>query len=188
MGDQRLFLRSWLQNPWRVGAVAPSGRVLAELITGDITPEDCPIIELGPGTGAFTRALLARGVPEHRLALVEADSTFARTLQERFPSARILTMDAAMLGHAGGFLGDEQAGAVVSGLPLASMPQAKALAIIEGAFRHLRPDGVFYQFTYLPRGPISPRALGRLGLEARRAGIAFANVPPALVYSIRRMS
>jgi phospholipid N-methyltransferase len=188
MSDRRLFLRSWLQNPLRVGAVAPSGRALAELMTGAITPADCPIIELGPGTGAFTRALLARGIPEHRLVLIEADATFARTLQERFPAARVLTMDAAMLGHASGFLGDEQAGAVVSGLPLASMPAAKTAAIIEGAFRHIRADGAFYQFTYLPRCPIRRPALQRLGLEARRAGIALANVPPAIVYCIRRMS
>jgi phospholipid N-methyltransferase len=186
MSDRRLFLRSWLQNPMRVGAVAPSGRALAELITGQITAADCPIIELGPGTGAFTRALIARGVPEHRLVLIEADASFARTLQDRFPAARVVTMDAAMLGYASGFLGDEQAGAVVSGLPLASMPAAKTSAIIEGAFRHLRPGGAFYQFTYFPRCPIRPDALRRLGLEARRAGIAVVNVPPAIVYCIRR--
>jgi phosphatidylethanolamine/phosphatidyl-N-methylethanolamine N-methyltransferase len=76
LGERLLFWRSWLRNPSRVGAIAPSGRALARLMTARITAADWPVIELGPGTGTFTRALLARGVPEHRLALVEADPAF----------------------------------------------------------------------------------------------------------------
>jgi phospholipid N-methyltransferase len=157
---------------------------LATVITADL-PLSQPIIELGPGTGAFTLALLARGVPEHQLVLVEADPVFARALKGRFPRARVLTMDAVHLGSVAGFF-DEPAGAVVSGLPLLSLPIDQVVAILEGAFRHVTPEGAFYQFTYLPRCPVPWRVLYRLGLEAHRVGCTWANLPPAFVYSLRR--
>jgi phosphatidylethanolamine/phosphatidyl-N-methylethanolamine N-methyltransferase len=60
------------------------------------------------------------------------------------------------------------------------------IAILEASFGHLRPEGAFYQFTYGPRCPVSRALLDRLGLKATRIGWAFANVPPAAVYRIRR--
>lgn len=186
MSDTLLFLRSLLRNPLRTGAVAPSGRTLAQLITADLALSDKPIIELGPGTGAFTQALLARGVPEHRLVLVEANPVFAHTLKARFPRARVLTMDATHLGEVAGFF-DEPAGAVISGLPLLSTPIENVASMLQGAFRHLCPDGALYQFTYLPRCPVPWRLLYRMGLEAHRVGCAWANLPPAFVYRIRRI-
>ena len=187
MSDTLLFLRSLLRDPTRVGAVAPSGRSLANLITADLTSFDKPILELGPGTGAFTQALIARGVPEHRLALVEADPAFARALRIRFPTARVLAMDASALGEVTDIF-DEPAGAIVSGLPLVSMPAATVGAILRGALRHLRPDGSVYQFTYVPRCPVPGRVMAELGLDAFRVGRAWANLPPATVYRLRRAS
>ncbi|MFC4764615.1 class I SAM-dependent methyltransferase [Dyella koreensis] len=185
--DTLLFFRAWLRNPARVGAVAPSGPALARLITADIGPHSGPVIELGPGTGVFTQALLSRGVQAHRLALIEADHGFAGQLLQRFPHARVLSMDAAHLGSAPSIFGEERAGVVVSGLPLLSMPRDKALAIVEGAFsRQLRNDGAFHQFTYGPRCPLPPDELRQLGLEAERIGSAVLNLPPASVYRFRR--
>ncbi|WP_081688988.1 VTT domain-containing protein [Inquilinus limosus] len=183
--DDFAFFRAWLKAPLRVAAVVPSGRALAAAITAEIGPDSAPVIELGPGTGAFTRALIGRGVPEARLALVEAGPEFAALLRERFPAAQVLCMDAARLGTADPF-GGEKAGAVVSGLPVLSMPPKAVIGILDGAFRHLRPDGAFYQFTYGPRCPIPRAILDRLGLKAVRIGRAVANVPPAAVYRITR--
>ncbi|MGK6314630.1 class I SAM-dependent methyltransferase [Neorhizobium sp. DT-125] len=179
------FFQAWLRNPLRVAAVAPSGRALASLITSEISQATGPVIELGPGTGAFTRALIARGVREEDLALIEFGSEFAAALHFRFPGARTLWMDAARLRMVDLFDG-RQAGAVVSGLPVLSMPPRKVIAILTGAFRKMRPDGAFYQFTYGPRCPVPPRLLDHLGLEAERIGGTLANLPPAAVYRIRR--
>ncbi|MGO4394323.1 class I SAM-dependent methyltransferase [Variovorax sp. M-6] len=188
VAEKAMFLRSWLRDPRLVGAVAPSGRSLAALITSDIQSADDPIIELGPGTGVFTEALLARGVPRKRLVLVEADRAFAYSLGRRFPGVRVLHMDAAHLGQTGVFFGGERASAVVSGIPLLAMPVEKALAILRGAFlRHLRADGALYQFTYLPRCPVPHALLERAGLHAVRIGVAVANLPPAFVYRFQRM-
>ena len=187
MNDALLFWRSLLRHPTRIGAVAPSGRALARLITANLPVSDQPIIELGPGTGAFTQALIARGVPEHRLALVEADPAFAKTLTRRFPCARVLTMDAIHLGDVADLF-DTPAGAILSGLPLLSMPTENVAAILRGAFRHLGPGGALYQFTYLPRCPAPRPVLDELQLETARVGCAWANLPPAFVYRFRRAS
>jgi phospholipid N-methyltransferase len=187
VSDTLLFWRSLLRHPTRIGAVAPSGRALARLITADLPASNTPIIELGPGTGAFTQALIARGVPEHRLALIEADPEFARTLAARFPRARVLTMDATHLGDVADLF-DEPAGAILSGLPLLSMPIGNVGAILRGAFRHLGAGGALYQFTYLPRCPVPRRVLQELQLDTLRVGCAWANVPPAFVYRFRRSS
>lgn len=185
IGEALGFFRAWLADPRRVAAVAPSGRALARLMTSEISEATGPVIELGPGTGAFTRALLERGVPQERLALVEAGSEFAVALEARYPLARTLWMDAARLSQIDPFDG-EPAGAVVSGLPLLTMPPRKVLAILGGAFRHMRPDGAFYQFTYGPTCPAPRVLLDRLGLKAVCMGRVAANVPPASVYRFRR--
>jgi phosphatidylethanolamine/phosphatidyl-N-methylethanolamine N-methyltransferase len=179
------FFRAWLDNPLGVAAITPSSSPLAELITREISPEDAPVLELGPGTGVFTRALLRRGVQESDLVLVESNDHFAQLLRFRFPEATILQTDAAMLRRlpAGPQM---RIGAVVSGLPLLSMPPRKVMLILAGAFTHLRADGVLYQFTYGWRCPVSQRVLDGLGLTATRIGGVLANVPPASVYRITK--
>jgi phospholipid N-methyltransferase len=143
------------------------------------------VVELGPGTGVFTRALLARGVPEDDLTLIEFGAEFLPGLRRRFPSARILQMDAALLGESDVFDGAD-AGAVVSGLPLLSMSPRKQEAILSGVFSVLRTGGALYQFTYGPRCPVPKIILERLGLEAEHIGMTVRNLPPAAVYRIVR--
>jgi phosphatidylethanolamine/phosphatidyl-N-methylethanolamine N-methyltransferase len=179
------FFRAWLRDPFRVAAVAPSSRWLAAVMTAEITPAVAPIIEFGPGSGVFTRALLARGVPEEQLTLIESSGEFATLVSARFPAARVLRIDASSLRRLELF-DQQRAGAVISGLPLLSMPPKKLIAILKGAFHHLRPDGALYQFTYGPTCPIPRRLLDRLGLKATRIGGTCANFPPAMVYCIRR--
>jgi phosphatidylethanolamine/phosphatidyl-N-methylethanolamine N-methyltransferase len=173
--------------PRRVGAIAPSSRALAELITRDIGPDHAPVIELGAGTGSFTRQLIARGVPESQLALVESGAGFAQRLSKRFPDARVLCVDAQRLSAVEIFSAS-LAGAVVSGLPLLSMSTLQVARILRGAFVHLRVGGAFYQFTYGPRCPVPRVLLERFGLEARYVGKTLANMPPATVFRISRRS
>lgn len=188
LNDTMHFLRAWMRDPRSVGALAPSGPALARLMTAHVDHAHGPVIELGPGTGVFTRALLERGLPGHRLVLVETDLVLASTLEQRYPHARVLRMDAAQLGRSSPLFGDERASAVISGLPLLSIPADKVAAIIEGVFeRQLQAGGALYQFTYGLRCPV-PRALRqRLGLQAERVGGAWLNLPPAWVWRIRRV-
>lgn len=184
-GESAGFFIAWLKSPLRVAAISPSSRTLASLMTADISHETGPVIELGPGTGVFTQALIERGVRQQDLVLIESGVDFTVSLQRRFPLARTMTLDAARLWAIPVFDG-RLAGAVISGLPLLSMPLRKIVAILTSAFRKLRPDGAFYQFTYGPRCPVPSRVLERLGLEAERIGGTLANLPPASVYRLRR--
>ena len=181
--DFTSFFLSWLTHPSRVGAIAPSSNALAELITKEITPSSGPVIELGPGTGVFTHKLLQKGIRPEDLTLVEYGSDFVRLLQLRFPDSRVLWMDAARLGGSK-VAEDHSVGSVVSGLPLLTMSPKKVMSILSGAFRYVRPNGVFYQFTYGPRFPVPRTILDRLGLKAQLIGRTINNLPPAAVYRL----
>jgi phosphatidylethanolamine/phosphatidyl-N-methylethanolamine N-methyltransferase len=183
--DFRNFLRSRKSNPEKVGAVVPSGDALARMITKGIEVGDAPVIELGPGTGVFTRALLARGLAEPDLTLIESGPNFLKMLRERFPQAHIVKGDAARLTGLG-LYEPGSVGAVVSGLPLLSMSPRKIMGVMTGAFHYLREDGAFYQFTYGPRCPVPKAIRERLGLESKRIGRTLRNLPPATVYRITR--
>lgn len=185
IGDWWLFLRAWTGGPRRIGAIAPSGAGLANLIVSRIEPGDAPVLELGAGTGVFTQALVDKGIPPRDITLVECEECFAQVLRERFPGARVLTIDADRLGDLP-LAGAIPLGAVVSGLPLLTMPPHKVTAILRAAFRRLRPDGAFYQFTYGLRSPIPRRLADRLGLRITRVGKVHLNLPPATVYRITR--
>ena len=154
-------------------------------MTASIAPSCAPVIELGPGTGVFTEALLERGVPEHRIALVELGEEFAEALRARYPRATLVRHDATRLRSVEIFRG-ELAGAVISGLPLLAMTRAQVHRILQEAFARLRPGGAFYQFTYGFRCPVPQRLLERLGLKATRVSVSLRNLPPATVYRIER--
>ncbi|WP_414444857.1 class I SAM-dependent methyltransferase [Burkholderia sp. 22PA0106] len=183
--DLLFFLRSWFENPLNVAAIAPSGEPLGRLITREITGSDGPVLELGAGTGVFTKALLRRGVAQRDLILVDNTDRFAALLAQRFPDAKIVIGDAARLESLGVAL-PQSVGSVVSGLPLLSMPKPKVAAILGGAFHYLREDGAFFQFTYGFRCPIPRATLDALGLKATCVGRVIRNLPPAAVYRISR--
>lgn len=179
------FLRALTSDPSLVGAIAPSGAALARLITSEIRRDSGHIVEYGAGTGVFTQALLAQGVREGDLTLVEYRPDFAQLLKERFPQARVLRMDAGSV-HKQNLFHNAPVGAVVSGLPLLNMSPRKIVSILNGSFRYMRCYGAFYQFTYGPRCPVPAAILDRLGLRATCLGRALVNIPPAAVYRITK--
>ncbi len=141
------------------------------------------MIELGPGTGVFTRALLERGVKPENLALIELSTAFARRLEADFPGVAVHNRSAADLKEMDLF-GGAPVGAVVSGLGLLAMPDDLVLAILDGVFRHLKPGGAVIQFSYSPRSPVRTGVLDKSGYGVERVGRTYRNLPPAFVYKI----
>jgi len=184
--EHALFLRTWLAQPKSIGAIAPSGVSLAKLITKEIVASGGPVIELGPGTGVFTRHILASGLPAEHLVLIERHAAFARQLRQQFPAAHVRESDAVDMRPQAKQWSEMQAQAVVSGLPLLTMGQRAQMRVLSTCFAALRPGGAIYQFTYHWRCPIERAVLHRLGLVAHPMGRAWANLPPAAVYRIAR--
>jgi phospholipid N-methyltransferase len=182
-GDAATLFRAWLQHPLRTAAIAPSGPALARLITKEITASE-RVVELGPGTGVFTHALLARGVPPSQVTVVEANPEFADLLHARYRDVHVVCADAAT--DSWGLTDRTEIDAVVSGLPLLSMSVDAAEAVLTTALSVLRPQGRFYQFTYGPTCPVRMNLLAALNLRAERIGWTARNLPPASVYRIER--
>lgn len=183
--DTARFGREWLRAPLRVGAVAPSGSALAKAMADGLSEADGPVIELGPGTGVFTRALLARHIPAERITAIEVSGGFASALALRFPGVWVVHGDAAQVRRLAP-LGPGAAGVVVCGLPLLSMPPGKVLRILAGSFTLLRPGGAFRLFTYGRRCPVPGAILDRLGIIAQRSHFVSRNIPPATVYVLSK--
>jgi phosphatidylethanolamine/phosphatidyl-N-methylethanolamine N-methyltransferase len=180
------FLRRWLQNPRAVGAVVPSGRSLASAMAAEIDlGAPGAVVELGGGTGNVTAALLEAGVAPQDIVVVERDPSFAKVIAARFSDVRVLQGDAADLRRLLRNAGVGPVKAVVSGLPLLSIPDRICLRIIAEAIETLTDDGVLVQFTYGPASPVSRRILTRLDLEAQRAAWVVDNFPPASVWRYR---
>ena len=185
----RTFLRQWLRDPVKMASVTPSGRQLAQLMVAQL-PEGSPrVVEIGAGTGVFTRALLDNGVAPSRLLVIEINPHLADFLRARFPGVAVACADARHLDRLAaehGLLADAKLDAVVSGLGLLSMSGQLRSAILRAAFAALAEQGRFIQFTYGPRSPVRVRERNALGLEVRRAGSVLRNLPPASVYVYQR--
>jgi len=177
------FIRSWIDKPLSVGAVMPSGKVLARTMARYVDPQSSgPVIELGPGTGPVTEALVKRGIDPKRLVLVEFNPDFCRLLRTRYPAATVVQGDAYRLRRLLGTLLKEPAAAVVSGLPLVTKPLRTRLRLISDAMALLAPGAPFVQFTYAMMPPI-PKALS--GIKAEASERIWMNVPPARVWVYR---
>lgn len=181
LGD---FLRCWLADPRAVGAVAPSGKALARLMTRDLYP-GARVVELGPGTGTLTVAILERGVGEEGLVMIEQSAEFVKVLARRFPASTIVRGDATKPNVALAPL-KGSIDFIVSGLPLVLFSNEQKRDLLRHSFDLLAARGALYQFTYGGRCPIGRRVLAELGLVAKRIGMAALNVPPAFVYRIAR--
>ncbi|MBL8806781.1 MAG: methyltransferase domain-containing protein [Rhodospirillales bacterium] len=179
--EEALFFRRWLANPMKVGAVLPSSSQLARLVARRARPGpgQC-IVELGPGTGPVTRALLEGGVPANRLFVVEIDAALCGFLRREFPDVAVIQGDARNLPE---LLPPEWVGkvaCVVSGIPMLPLPIEVQRDLTRAAFAVMAPGGEIVQYTYSPASPIKTKPLG---LKGHREGWAILNFPPAWVWT-----
>jgi phosphatidylethanolamine/phosphatidyl-N-methylethanolamine N-methyltransferase len=184
LDDEVRFLRSWIEKPLHMGAVMPSGRVLARTMAQYVDIKSSgPVIELGPGTGAITSALIEHGVDQKRLVLVEYNPGFCALLRDRYPHATVVQGDAYTLRDTLWKVLGVPASAVVSGLPLVTKPMLTRLKLIRDAFAALAPGAPFVQFTYSVAPPI-PKSLPGVSTEASER--IWMNLPPARVWVYRK--
>jgi phosphatidylethanolamine/phosphatidyl-N-methylethanolamine N-methyltransferase len=184
LDDEVQFIRSWLEKPLAIGAVTPSSKALARTMAAYVDPRlDGPVIELGPGTGPVTEALVEQGIDPARLVLVEFNPDFCKLLRSRYPAATVVQGDAFGMRRLLANLVSVPAAAVVSGLPLVVKPFRTRLRLVYDAFALMLPGAPFVQFTYSTMPPI-PKALA--GVTAEASERIWLNLPPARVWVYRR--
>lgn len=179
--ENMLFLKRLIKNPKALGAVAPSSKALAEMVARHVRVDnETYVVEVGAGTGRFTRGLLNAGLAADRLIVVELDRELCQYLRNNFPNVIILHGDATLLDE---LLPPEvicNVETIISGIPLMNLNKEEQLDLITAFQNTLSPTGQIIQFTY---GPVSPLSHKKLGLNATRLGHVFRNVPPATVWS-----
>jgi phosphatidylethanolamine/phosphatidyl-N-methylethanolamine N-methyltransferase len=176
-----LFFKRLIKNPKALGAIMPSSKALAAMVAQHVDMEqESYVVEVGAGTGSFTRALLDAGLTPERLIVVELDAELCAYLHEQFPNITVLRGDATLLhkllpskviGHTA---------TIISGIPLINLNTSDQSKLIEAFKSVMSPHGNIIQFTY---GPLSPLPHKKFGLKAKRLGFVLRNVPPATVWS-----
>jgi phosphatidylethanolamine/phosphatidyl-N-methylethanolamine N-methyltransferase len=181
--DTLRFFRTWLQKPKLTGAVAPSGRALARAMAEQVPAGgDLPVLELGPGTGVVTAALIERGVAPERIVAVEFNPDFCALIEDRYRGVNVVQGDAYDLDAT---LPDRFRGpyaAVVSSLPLLNRAHDDRVALIASAVARVRPGAGTVQFSYGFRPPVAA-VPGRFSVT--RTALVLANIPPARVWVYR---
>ena len=189
LADEARFFKQWIENPLGTGAVSPSGRFLARTMARYVDPaRPGPVIELGPGTGPVTEALIGRGIAPERLVLVEFEPHFCKLLARRYTGITIVQGDAYRLAETLQGALDGPAAAIVSSLPLRTRPERQRLQLLADAFALLRPGGSFVQFTYGIASPMPRRAGRGPNFHAEVSQPVWLNLPPARVWVYRAAS
>ena len=182
--DEAAFLRSWLERPLVTGAVTPSGKALARTMASYVDPRTRgPIVELGPGTGPVTDALVRRGIEQERLVLVEYNPDFCKLLARRFPRATIVQGDAYDIRETLAEVLHEPCAGIVSSLPLFTKPLEQRHALLAEAQDLMHPGAPFVQFTYAVVPPVPPQPGRYTATPSERI---WLNLPPARVWVYRR--
>lgn len=182
--DEMRFFRAWMEKPLVMGAVAPSGPALARAIAAQVEPErPGRIVELGPGTGSVTSAILARGIAPERLTVIEYNPEFCKLLAERFPGITVVQGDAYGMEKSLGYPPPGSLASVVSGLPLFTKPLAMRKALFDQSFRLLTTGAPLIQFSY---ALVPPVPVEESGLTMWTSPWVLRNVPPARVWVYRK--
>ncbi|MBX3700590.1 MAG: methyltransferase domain-containing protein [Dokdonella sp.] len=181
------FFRQWVRHPLSTASVAPSGRQLTRAMMRQLPSDAHCVVELGAGTGVFTRALLEHGIAPRDLLVVELNAELHALLHRRFPQVAIVNGDARDLRAIVARAHCEQpVDAVVSGLGLLAMPRGVQKQILDAVFAVLGPGRSLIQFSYAPAVPVANGLLDDLGLRAERVAFAPFNLPPAFVFKFSR--
>ena len=181
LNDTSVFLQEWIHDPRRTGAIVPSSKNLAAAMARWLPAEANEyVLELGPGTGAVTRALIGRGLPPQRLIAIEKNPKMAGMLRDRFPRAHIITGDACHLDRLlqEKLNGHGTIGAVISSLPLRNFPADVAEELAGKIRAILSPRGKWVQYTYHLGGK---RPRGAAHFRLLNSNVVWLNLPPARV-------
>ncbi len=183
--DEELrFFKGWIEKPRAVGSILPTSSVTARRMAEVIDPASgLPVLELGPGTGVITKAILERGVAPENLYSIEYSEDFVEHLRAHYPAVNIIQGDAFNLDRTLGDKRDLRFDSIVSGVPLLNFPVDQRVAYVEDLLDRMAPGRPIVQLTY---GPMSPVPAGRGNYVVEHLDFVFRNLPPTQLWVYRR--
>lgn len=182
--DELKFFKGWIDKPKAVGSIIPTSSVTAKRMASVTNPKSgLPVLEVGPGTGVITKAILKHGVKPADLYAVEYSHDFVVHLKRNYPGVNVIEGDAfdldKTLGPKAGLTFDS----VVSGVPLLNFPVAARVKYVEGLLDRIPQGRPIVQLTYGPKSPVPP-GLGDYAVE--RFDFIIRNIPPTTLWIYRR--
>jgi phosphatidylethanolamine/phosphatidyl-N-methylethanolamine N-methyltransferase len=178
------FFKGWMDRPKAVGSVVPTSSVTARRMASVIDIDSgLPVLELGPGTGVITRAIVARGVKPQDLYSVEYSGAFVQQLRGDFPGVNIIEGDAFDLNGALGKARNIIFDSVVSAVPMLNFPVAKRIELVDELLNRVPAGRPVVQLTY---GPLSPVPVGKGDYTVKHFDFVLRNLPPAQLWIYSR--
>jgi phosphatidylethanolamine/phosphatidyl-N-methylethanolamine N-methyltransferase len=182
--DELQFFKGWITRPKTVGSIVPTSSITARKMASVVNPNSgLPVLEVGPGTGVITRAILARGLKPENLYALEYSPEFVRHLRRLYPGVNVIEGDAFNLSAALGDHRDTVFDSVVSGVPLLNFPVAQRVAYVESLLDRIPAGRPIVQLTYGPMSPIPP---GRGDYKVEHFHFIVRNIPPTQLWIYRR--
>lgn len=178
------FFKGWIDGPKQVGAILPTSAITARRMASVINPRSgLPVLELGPGTGVITKAILGRGVQPENLVAIEYSSDFYQHLTHTYPGVRFINGDAFDLDRTLGDLKDLKFDSVISGIPLLNFPMQARIELLESLLDRMPPGRPVVQISY---GPVSPIVARPDRYHIQHFDFVVRNIPPAQLWVYRR--
>ncbi|MDK1491595.1 class I SAM-dependent methyltransferase [Sinorhizobium sp. 7-81] len=178
------FFKGWMSNTRAVGAILPTSSITARRMASVVNPHSgLPVLELGPGTGVITKAILERGIAPEKLVSVEYSTDFFNQLRARFAGVQFINGDAFDLEHTLGSLKDRQFDSVVSAVPLLNFPMHRRVELIEDLLSRIPVGRPVVQISY---GPLSPVVAVPDRYSIQHLDFVVRNIPPAQLWVYRR--
>lgn len=181
MNDKLDFAKGMITKPKTVGAIAPTGIRMARKMASAIRPDSgLPVLELGPGTGAITKAILETGIRPEMLISIEYTERFLGGLRHRYPGVQFIHGDAFDLASISKELGIEKFDCVISGLPLLNFPMKQRIKLVNSALEFIDPGRPMVQFSYglKPSVPAQPKQFNVDHIDT-----VIRNIPPARIWA-----
>lgn len=178
--DEIEFLKGWKRDRTAVGAVTPTSAATARKMASMVQPgSGLPVVELGPGTGVITKAILARGIAPNRLISIEYSQEFCRHLRQEFPTVDVRCGDAFALDLTLGAQRESKFDCVISAIPLLHLPPQRRRALVLDLLERVPVGRPVVQITY---GLLSPVVALPAGYEIRHLAFMMRNIPPAQLW------
>jgi len=186
------FFKKFLKNPTGIGAIAPSSAQLTQsLLNQTDMQKHNVIVELGPGTGVFTKAILEHAKPDAKLICIEQDKNFSKQLQDQFPQVDVYTDTAENIKACLQKSNINKVCLIISGIPFAALPEQQQEALLK-AIKEILGDGCIFQtFSYLhspltTKGRRFQNVLNRVFSSYKKSAVVWRNLPPAFWYTVEK--